>query len=147
MKFRKKITKLLGEILVEKDVITADQLNKALEVQAKNGGLIGEVIVNLGFATEEAIAQCLAHQYGFAFLPLENYEIPKETTSLVPANVAAHYCLIPLDKIGNTLTLVMANPLNVHAVEDIEDITKLDTQIFISTPTDIRAAIKTYYGE
>jgi type IV pilus assembly protein PilB len=145
MRFRKKITKLLGEILVEKGIITAEQLNKALEIQVKEGGLIGEIIVSLGFATEEAIAQCLAHQYGFAYLPLENYEISKEITALIPKNVASHYCLIPLDKIGNTLTVVMANPLNMHAIEDIEDITSLDIQIFISTPTDIRAAIKRYY--
>lgn len=144
---RSKTPKMLGEILVEKGIIQKEQLQKALETQAEKGGLIGEVIVGLGFATEEAIAQCLAHQFGFAFLPLENYEISKEITALIPKNVAAHYCLIPLDKIGSSLTVAMSNPLNTEAIEDLEDITTLEIQIFVGTSTDIRNAIKKYYGE
>lgn len=147
MRARKKISKLLGEILIEKGLITRDQLKDALEVQASEGGMVGEIIVRLGFAKEEEIAQCLAHQYGFAFLPLENYEIPKDIPQLIPENVASHYCVIPLDKIGNTLTIAMANPLNTQAIEDIEDITSLEIQVFVSTSTDIRNTIKKYYGE
>ena len=138
---------MLGEILVEKSIIQKEQLQKALEHQANHGGLIGEVLVSLGFATEESIAQCLAHQFGFAFLPLENYEISKETTALIPKNVVTHYCLMPLDKIGNSLTVAMSNPLNTEAIEDIEDLTRLEIQIFVATSTDIRNAIKKYYGE
>lgn len=147
MSLKKKATKLLGEILVEKGIITQEQLNKALDVQVEEGKMIGEVIVNLGFAKEDEIAQCLAHRYGFAFLPLENYEISQETLSLVPKSVSSHYCLIPIDKIGNTLTVAMFNPLNVEAIEDLEDLTSLEIQIFISTATDIKNAIKKYYGE
>ena len=144
---RNKSLKPLGEILVEKGVIQKDQLNKALEDQAEKGGLIGEVIVALGFATEESIAQCLAHQFGFAFLPLENYEISREIVALVPKNVAEHYCLVPLDKIGNSLTIAISNPLNTEAIEDLEDLTSLEIQLFISTSTDIRNAIIKYYGQ
>jgi type IV pilus assembly protein PilB len=142
-----KTTKLLGEILVEKGIIQKEQLQKALDHQAEHGGLIGEVLVSLSFATEEAIAQCLAHQFGFAFLPLENYEVAKEVTALIPKNVVSHYCLMPLDKIENSLTVAMANPLNTEAIEDIEDLTTLEIQVFVATSTDIRNAIKKYYGE
>jgi len=142
-----KTTKLLGEILVEKGIIQKEQLQKALDYQAEHGGLIGEVLVSLSFATEEAIAQCLAHQFGFAFLPLENYDVAKEVTALIPKNVVSHYCLMPLDKIENSLTVAMANPLNTEAVEDIEDLTTLEIQVFVATSTDIRNAIKKYYGE
>ena len=144
---KKRIEKLLGEILVERGVITAEQLKEALDVQIKEGGLIGEIVVKLGFVTEEAIAQCLSFQYGFPFLPLENYEVPPEAAKLVPRNVAQHYCLVPIDKIGNTLTVAMANPLNVEAAEDLEDITGLEIQIFVSTSSDIRAAIGRGYKE
>ncbi len=147
MRIGKKINKLLGEILVEKRIITKEQLNEALKVQAQDGGLIGEIIVKLGFASEEEIAQCLSYQYGFAYLPLDSYEISQEVIRLVPKNIVSHYCLIPLDRIGDTLTVVMANPLNLEAIEDIEDLTHLEVQAFISTPTDIRNAIKKYYGE
>jgi type IV pilus assembly protein PilB len=145
MKFPKKAEKPLGQILVERGVITFEQLEKSLAVQNKEGGLIGEVIVKLGFAKEDEIAHCLSLQFGFPYLPLENYEISKETVGLVPKNVATHYCLIALDKIGNTLTVSIANPLNVQAIEDLEDLTHCDIQIFVSTPSDIRKAIEKFY--
>lgn len=145
MKPPKKAEKPLGQILAERGIISYTQLEKALEAQKKDGGLIGEVIVKLGYASEEAIAHCLSLQFGFPYLPLENYEISKEVVSLIPKNVSAHYCLIALDKIGNTLTVAIANPLNVSAVEDLEDLTHCDIQVFISTPSDVRKAIEKFY--
>lgn len=145
MKFHKKIDKPLGQILIERGVISDSQLKQALEVQKRSGGLIGEVIVDLGFAKEEDIAYCLSLQFGYPYLPLENYEISAEIIKLVPKNVCNHYCLIPIDKIGNTLTVAMANPLNIQALEDLEDITKCDIQIFVSTPSDIRSCIGRFY--
>ncbi len=139
--------KLIGEILVEREIITPHQLERALEVQQKEGGLIGEIIVRLGFATEEKIAQCLSFQYGFPYLPLENYEISEEVLKLVPVNVCQHYCLIPLDKIGNTLTVAICDPLNKEAIEDLEELTSLNIQVFVSTSSDIRKAIEKYYKQ
>ena len=145
MKFDKKIDKPLGQILMERGVINNSQLNQALEGQKQDGGLIGEVIVKLGFAKEEDIAYCLSLQFGFPYLPLYNYEISGDVTGVVPKNVCNHYCLIPIDKIGNTLTIAMANPLNIQAIEDLEDIIHCDIQIFVSTPSDIRKTIEKFY--
>ena len=145
MKPPKKPEKPLGQILVERGAITLEQLQLALASQDKEGGLIGEVIVKLGFAKEEEIAHCLSLQFGFPYLPLENYEVSKEIVNLVPKSVAAHYCLVTLDKIGATLTIAIANPLNVQAIEDLEDLTHCDIQIFVSTPSDIRRAIEKFY--
>lgn len=139
------IAKKLGELLIERGVITNKQLEYALEVQKEKGGLIGQIIVELGYASEEAIAQALTAQYGFPYLPLQNYEIDPEVIKIVPKNVASQFCLIPVDKIGNNLTLAMANPLNNPAIEDIELISGLCVQIFVSTGTDIRNAIEKYY--
>jgi type IV pilus assembly protein PilB len=145
MKPLKKTEKPLGQILAERGIISYAQLEKALEAQKKEGGLIGEVIVRLGFASEETIAHCLSLQFGFPYLPLENYEVSKDVVNLVAKNVATHYCLIPLDKIANTLTVAISNPLNVQAIEDLEDITHCDIQVFISTPSDIRKTIEKFY--
>ncbi|MCF7908119.1 MAG: hypothetical protein K9L86_04525 [Candidatus Omnitrophica bacterium] len=145
MKSHKKIDKPLGQILAERGVITPDQLKEAITSQKRQGGLIGEVIVSLGFAKEEDIAYCLSLQFGYPYLPLENYQVSEEVVSLVPKNVCGHYCLLPIDKIGNTLTLAMANPLNIHAIEDLEDLTHCDIQIFVSTPSDIRSGIGRFY--
>ncbi len=140
------ITKQLGELLIERGVITQDQLQKALTVQKEEGGLLGQVLVRLGFTTEEDIAQALTAQFGFPYLPLKNYEIANEVVGLVPENVSRQYCLIPVDRIGNALTIAMSNPLNIQAQEDIELITKCKVQVFVSTMTDINEAIDRCYS-
>lgn len=142
---RRLVSKQLGELLIEQGVINKDQLNKALDVQREKGGLIGQVLVALGFATEEQIAQALTVQYGFPYLPLENYEINEEAIKLIPENVCRQYGLIAIDKISDTLTIAMSNPLNVQAIEDIELITSCKVQTFVSTLTDINKSISKYY--
>lgn len=137
--------KMLGEMLLEKGLISLSQLNHALEVQREEGGILGEILVKLGYITEDAIAQCLSLQLGFPYLPLENYEISKEIVSIIPKKVAEHYCLIALDKLGSTLIVAMADPLNYHAIEDLREITNCDIQVFISTTKDIRKAIQEHY--
>ena len=142
----KRVTyKKLGEFLVERKVITADQLEKSLIVQQGKGGLLGEILVDLGFCNEEAIAQVLTVQYGFPFLPLSNYEIDTEVLKTVPENVARQFVLIPIDRVGNTLTVAMSNPLNHQAIEDLEMVTGCDILVFVSTTTEIRKAIDHYY--
>lgn len=144
--FNKKIVnKKLGDLLVERGVITPKQLQDALELQKDKGGLIGELLVELKFTTEEEIAKALTMQYGFPYLPLNNYEIDKGLTLVVPERVARQYCLLPVDKISNNLTVTMSNPLNEQAVEDIETMSSCSVQIFVSTATDIKEAINKYY--
>lgn len=145
MPVKRIISKQLGELLLEKGIISKEQLNKALEIQKERGGLIGQILVGLQYATEEEIAQALTVQYGFPYLPLSNYEIDSELVKLIPENVAKQYNLIPIDKIGTSLTIAMGNPLNYQAVEDIELITNCKIQIFVSTITDITNAITKYY--
>lgn len=140
------VTKQLGELLMERKVIKESELQKALQIQKEKGGLLGNILVLLGFATEEQIAQALTTQYGFPYLPLKNYEIDAEVVKLIPKNVAEQYALIAIDKVGNSLTVAMANPLNLHAIEDIELITNCKVQTFVSTQSDIKETIKKYYG-
>lgn len=137
--------KQLGELLAERNLITKDQLNRALEIQKDKGGLIGQIMVDLGYVTEEAIAQAITAQYGFPYLPLDNYEIDTEIVKIVPKNVSIQYCLVPVDKIGSNLTIAMANPLNSQAIEDIALLSGLCVQLFVSTATDIKKAIEKYY--
>ena len=142
---KKVINKKLGELLMDAGLITLAQLDQALELQKDKGGLIGEILVQLKFTTEEDIAKTLTAQYGFAYLPLSNYEIDAELAKLIPERVAKQYCLIPIDRLSNNLTIAMSNPLNAQAVEDIETISGCSVQIFVSTTTDIRRAIEKFY--
>ena len=143
--YKRTSNKQLGELLVERGIIDREQVAMAVAYQKERGGLLGEVLVELKFATEEDIAQALTCQYGFPYLPLSNYEIDQEVINAVPENVCRQFCLIPIDKIGKSLTLAMANPLNQTAVEDVELISGCAIQMFVSTASDIREAIDKYY--
>ena len=139
------ITKRIGEVLLERGLITRKKLEEALAHQKEHGGLMGQVLIKLGMVTEEDVALALTAQYGFPYLPLDNYEIDVALTSLIPERIAREYCLIPIDRIGNALTLAMADPSNVKAIEDIEMMTKCVVQTFVSTPSDIETAIGKHY--
>jgi type II secretory ATPase GspE/PulE/Tfp pilus assembly ATPase PilB-like protein len=78
-------------------------------------------------------------------LPLGSYEIDQKLLEVIPENVARQYCLIGIDRIEDTLTIAMANPLNLQAVEDIQLMTGCKVQTFVSTMTDINTAIDKYY--
>jgi len=144
---RRIVNKQLGELLLERSIINREQLEKGLTLQKDKGGLIGEILVELGFAKEVEIAHVLTAQYGFPYLPLGNYEIDPDVISIIPGRVARQYMLIPIDKIGNNLTIAMSNPLNIQAVEDIELLSNYKVQTFVATSSDIKNAIAKYYKE
>ena len=123
--FSKTVNKQLGEILVERGIISRAKLEEVLVYQKEKGILFGEALVQMKLATEEDVVQALTCQYGFPYLPLANYEIAPEVVATVPLNLCKQYCLVPIDKIGRSLTLAMANPLNVQALEDVEKCDRL----------------------
>jgi len=137
--------KFIGDLLIERGVVNKSQLEEAMIYQREKGGLLGEALMQLKHASEEDIAQALTSQYGFPYLPLANYEIEQEVVSAVSADMCNKFCLIPIDKIGASLTLAMANPLNTDAIEEVEVVTHCSVQTFVSTATDIRNAIKKHY--
>ena len=143
--YQKVVRKQLGELLLERKIINSNQLEKALAIRKEKGGLLGEILVDLGFAKEEDIAQAITTQYGFPYLPLSNYSIEDEVIRIIPERVARQYCLIPVDRIENNLSIAMSNPLNLQAIEDLELLTGCNIQTFVSTASDIKKAIDKYY--
>lgn len=143
---RRVISKQIGELLVERKVISPEQLDSAAKVQQAKGGLLGQILVSLGYASEEDIAQAVTAHYGFPYLPLKSYAIDPDLLRIIPENVARQYCLVPVDHIGDTLTIAMADPLDARVVEDIEMLSRCSVQIFISTATEVMEAIQRSYG-
>lgn len=139
--------KPLGDLLLDRGIINQSQLDQGLDLQRVKGGLIGEILVELGFVKEDDIAQALTAQYGFPYLPLGNYDVDLNITSIIPGRVARQYLLVPIDKIGNNLTLAMSNPLNIQAIEDVELLSGCSVQTFVSTSSDIKRAIEKYYKD
>ncbi len=143
--FKKITNKTIGEVLIERGIINHEQLNTAIDRQNKYGGLFGEILVELNFATEVDIAQAITCQYGFPYLPLSNYEIDGEVIEAIPQDICRQYCLVPVDKIGKSLTIAMANPLNMEAIANIELLSGCTVQTFVSTTAEIKQAIEKYF--
>jgi len=93
----------IGELLLERNLISQKQLEKALEEQKDKGGYISQHLISLGYVNEIHIAECLASQYGFAYLPLDRYEIAPQLLKILPFKLINIYSLLPLERSGNSL--------------------------------------------
>lgn len=143
---RRLTVKPLGELLVERRVITPEQLAEALAIQQRQGGLLGQLLVRLGYVEEEAVAQALTTQYGFAYLPVQNCTMDPGVVQLIPENVARQYLLIAVDRLGDALMIAMADPLNTKAIEDVEGLTHCAVRVFVATVSAITHALDRCYG-
>ena len=139
------VTKRIGDILLERHAITPQQLEQALVGQKEQGGLLGQMLVELGAINEADVALAVTAGYGLPYLPLNNYDIGTDVIKLIPEQLARQHCVIPLDRVGNSLTIAMADPSNLQAIEDIELLTSCVLQIFVSTTSEIRKAIERCY--
>jgi len=135
----------IGELLKKEQKLTDAQLKNALEIQKKQGGLIGEILVSLGYAREEEVAHALTVQYGLQYYLLEDYEIDPEIIKIIPLHMAQKYKVIPLEKAEKILTVVMVNPLNLAALKEITVFTKCVIQPAVTTPTSFHNAFTKYY--
>ncbi len=140
------IKKQLGKILVERNIVTEQQVDEALRIQELKGGFLGQILISLGSATEEQIVNTLSSQFGFPYLPLKNYEVDPDILKLIPESIMRHYHLIPIDKMDNIIVLAMADPLNDAAIEDVKIATNSNVRIFVSGGKDIEDIITRYFG-
>lgn len=137
----------IGQILIAKGMITKEQLKEILNLQRRDGGLTGEILVKFGYITEEEIVEAILTQYNIPYLSPDNYNINKEATKLIPAELVLDNCLIPVDISDNSLLVIMADPFNEEIIGRIEEISKHKTKIFIAIPSQIKKAIEKYYGK
>jgi type IV pilus assembly protein PilB len=135
----------LGEILLKANLITQSQLDQALAQQKIEGGRIGSILTKLGFVKEEEVAQCLGHKYGIPYVDLDAQAIDASVSRLIPPAIAHKHLVIPVAKVGTTLTMAMADPTNVFAVDDIKFMTGLNVRLMIATESSVRRAIDRYY--
>ena len=136
----------IGELLLKEQRITAAQLNEALEHQRSNGGKLGYNLVKLGFAKDEEIASLLSRQYGVPSINLSQFDIDAGVIKLVPAATAQKYEIVPVSRVGATLTIAMSDPTNVFAVDDIKFMTGYNVEPVVAAQTAIVTAIDRYYG-
>ncbi len=136
----------LGEMILRAGLIEAEQLQEALESQKGSGDKLGFTLVNLGYVKEEEITQLLSEQYGVPSINLRHFEIDETVINLIPSEVSQKYLVIPVNRTGSTLTIAMADPTNVLAMDDIKFMTGYNIEPVVSSEIAIREALETYYG-
>lgn len=145
---RKKLR--LGDVLVNSGVITAEQLQKGLELQKGSGRKLGETLVDEGITTEENIAKALSSQLGYEMVDLQDVSIDEEILNLVPPSILKKHKMIPFEysRTGmNVLRVAMSDPMNMAAMDDINIITNLQVEPVVATPRDVMLALDRYYGQ
>ncbi len=137
----------LSEILIKNNLLTQEQLNQALEVQKARGGKLSEIIVELKFIKESDLMLALSEGLDFPVLDLKRYKLTPDLAKIIPSTVARRYMIIPLAKLGDWLTVAMADPLNIFAIDHVESLTGLKITPVLAPSQDILIAIETLYPE
>ena len=135
----------LGEILVRENLLTPQQLREALDYQREHGGRLGFTLVRLGLITDDMITAVLSRQYGVPSVKLDLFDIDESVIRLIPAEVAKKYSVLPLSRVGATLTLAMVDPTNVFAMDDIKFMTGLNIEPVVVSEASVHQAIGKYY--
>jgi type IV pilus assembly protein PilB len=135
----------LGTLLVNKKIISEQQLQKALEEQKSSGERLGSVLVKLGFIQEDALLSFLSSQYGIPSIDLCEFNINPELLKLIPADLARKYLVFPLSQRGTTLIIAMADPSNIFAIDDIKFLTGYRVEALAAAESAIKEVLDEYY--
>src|SRR5688500_6277604 len=146
VKLGQPVNRRLGDLLVAEGLVTDVQLKQALAEQKGKTDKLGSILVGLGFINEEQLIGFLSRQYGIPSITLSNLEIDGETLRLVPGPIARKYEVVPVKRIGGSLTLAMADHTNVFALDDIAFMTNLQILPVVAPQAAIRKAIEKFYA-
>jgi type IV pilus assembly protein PilB len=136
----------LGELLLKENMVSPQQLQEALSYQKMNGGKLGKAFVSLGYVRDEEITSLLSRQYGVPSINLDHFEVDPSIIKVIPAETARKYQILPLSRSGATLTIAMADPTNVFAMDDIKFMTGYNVEPVVASETSLEDAIERYYG-
>jgi len=136
----------LGQLLLARGIVTAEQIEKALAEQKDKGHrkLLGELLVEMGYCTENQIASALAQGYGVPYAQVTPKICDPKVIEILPREFLEEYIVLPLFKVNNVLTIAVSEPTNVFLIDEIERISGCKVQIVCSTSKDIKATLQTY---
>ncbi len=137
----------LGEMLIKESLITPEQLHQAVDHQKKQGGRLGTALIKLGFVKDDDITSVLSRQYGVPSINLKYYEVDPAVIKLIPQDTAVRYQIVPLSRVGSTLTIAMTDPTNVFAMDDIKFMTGFNVEPVVASEAAINEAISKFYGD
>jgi type IV pilus assembly protein PilB len=138
----------LGDLLVREKVITPEQLNQAMKAQKDApSSRLGSILVKLGFLTDEDVTNFLSRQYGVPAINLSFFEIDSAVVKLIPHDTAKRYQILPLSRVGASLTIAMVDPTNVFAMDDIKFMTGFNIEPVVASETAIMEGIDKAYTQ
>jgi len=137
----------LKEILIKNKLISEDDLKLALQIQKEHGGKLSDCLVKLNLINEKDLLVALSEGLGFPPISLARFKIDSTILKLIPKEKAKHYQIIPVAKMGKSLTVAMADPLNVFAIDDIKALTGYEINPIVAQQKEILAMIDQYYDE
>jgi type IV pilus assembly protein PilB len=137
----------LTEILIKNKLLTQEQLNEAIKIQGKKGGRLSEIIIELKLVKESELISALSEGLSFPLIDLKRFKLDLEIVKVIPYNIARHYQIIAISKIGKIITVAMADPLNIFAIDHVESLTGYKINPIISSSQEILAAIEATYPD
>lgn len=142
---KKSLKERINELLVERELITKEKLKAALQIQKKEGGNLGRILISQGLITEKDLMVLLSQELNIPPMNLTKYKIDPEVIKLIPEQSARQYQLIPISKIGNTIIVAISDPLNIFAIDELKVLTNYEIKPVLSTKEQITEAIKSNY--
>ena len=136
----------LGDLLVKEKIITPEQLEQANKTQKEQSCRLGSALVKLGFLTDEDVTNFLSRQYGVPAINLSYFEIDPAVVKLIPFETAKRYQILPLSRVGASLTIAMVDPTNVFAMDDIKFMTGFNIEPVVASESSILSGIEKAYG-
>lgn len=136
----------IGELLVQKGIITPEQLQEALKLQQQSGERLGRILIEKGWLTEDQLADVLSEKFNIPRVRVDSYTLDPSIVNTIPVDLARRYKVIPLFRVEDTLTVAMADPLDIFAIDALRQATGLRIQEVIATESDIEKAIDRYYS-
>src|SRR5512139_3471901 len=133
----------IGDMLVSAGFVTPEQVDEAVARQKESGLFLGEQLVELGIISEVQLTQVLSNQLSIPWVSLYHVEFTRELLSLVPAEVADRYCLVPIyarevRRDGITLFVAMYDPTNEKALDEVRAAAQLPVKPMVAPPSEIR---------
>ena len=136
----------LGDLLVREKIINPHQLEQALREQKRSGGRLGTVLVKLGFLSDEEVTNFLSRQYGVPAINLQYFELDASVIKLIPEETARKHHILPLSRVGASLTIAMVDPTNVFAMDDIKFMTGFNIEPVVASESSIMEGIDKAYA-
>ncbi len=140
------MTNRLGELLVRSRRISLEQLKAAQDTQKKDGVSLGYALAKMGFISDQEITQFLSQQYRVQAIDLSEYEIDPDVLKLITQEVCSRHKIIPVSRAGASLIVAMADPSNLHAIDDIKFLTGYNVEPVVASEAAIQTAIERYYA-